>query len=657
MTGWLSRVGPIAYGAPPWTAGIVFMLATFRRFASTWPARLFFMVLVAAFGSWGIADVVRNVGAGSSAVATVEGHDISPQDFMQEYDGDLRRYAEQLGDPTQIPPALKQRVAVQALQKLVTQQALADQEARMGLTVPDSALREAVFAMREFKGPDGNFSRGQMLQVLSSSHLTEARFLDLMRKDLAQNQLLQTIGAGAGGSKILTDLTYKYLKEKRSVDMLALPFQGQPLPPAPSDAVLHRYYDNHPDRYTAPEYRHIKAVILSPDTIGRGLDVSDADIHAYFTAHKGDYVTAEKRSLQVITTGSAAVAQTLAAKWRAGASWQQIQDAAKAAGATAIDLPDSTKDQIPSPELAKAAFAAPDGSVQGPVTEPLGAQIFRVTNIVYAKNPSFESLRDELRRKAASGKALDVIDARAQKLQDLFAGGAKIDEVPAELGAAGAAGTLDAKGQTQDGTPAPIPAPDDVRQQIVDAAFKTNPGDPIQPVEGPGHVWYAVAVDSITKPARKPFEQVRSQVRADWQADQIHRRQESEAARLVTLVKGGQSLQNAAWGSGKTVTRSQPLLRDQPQQGLTAEQVHKVFTMKVGEASMFESATGFVVVQLAEIIPPDPKADPEGVAQTEQGLNRALHDDYLTIYATALQQQAKPTVRMNVVENLISQNQ
>jgi peptidyl-prolyl cis-trans isomerase D len=633
------------------------MLGTFRKFASTWPARVFFMVLVAAFGSWGVADVVRNIGAGSGAVATVDGHDIMPQEFMQDYDATLRRYAEQLGDPTQIPLALKQRVAMQSVQKLVTQQALADQVSRMGLTVPDDALREAIFAMREFKGPDGAFSRGQMLQVLSTNHLTEQHFLDLMRKDIGQNQILQSIGAGAGPSRALTDLTYKFLKEKRTVDLLTLPFQGQALPPVPSDTVLRRYYDNHPDRYTAPEYRHIKAVILSPDTIGRGLDVSDADIHAYFAAHKGDYVTPEKRALQVITTGSVAVAQRLAAAWKAGANWQQMQDAAKAAGATAIDLPNSTSQQIPSPELAKAAFAAPGGSVQGPVSEPLGSQIFRVTNIEYAKNPTFESLRDELRRKVAAEKALDVIDARAQKLQDLFAGGAKIDEVPADLGATGAEGTLDSKGLTQDGTQAPIPAPGDVRQQIVDTAFKTNPGDPIQPVEGANHVWYAVAVDSVTKPARKPFEQVRGQVLSDWQADQIHHKQESEAARLVTLVKGGQTLKDAAWGSGLTATRSKPMTRDQPQQGLTAEQVQKIFTMKPGEADMFESGTGFIVAQLADIIPPDPKTDPDGVAQTEQGLNRALHDDYLTIYASALQTRANPDVRMNVVENLISQNQ
>jgi peptidyl-prolyl cis-trans isomerase D len=634
------------------------MLTSFRKFAGTWPARILFLVLVAAFGSWGIADVVRNIGAGSGAVATVQGHDITPTEFMQDYDGALRRYAQQLPDPTQIPAELKQKIAMQTLEKLVTQQALADQVARLGLAVPDSQVRDAVFAMQDFQGPDGKFSRNQMMQILSSNHLTETAFLDLMRKDIAQNELLQSVGAGAAApSKLLTDLVYRYLNEKRAADVLVLPFQGQPLPPAPADAVLHRYYDNNPTRYTAPEYRHIKAVILSPETIGRSLDVSDAEMQAYFTAHKTDFVSPEKRAMQVITAGSAASAQALAVKWKAGATWAQMQEAAKAAGATAVDLPVSTADQVPSPELAKAAFAAPGDTVVGPIKAAFGSQILRVTDIVFVKNPSFDSLKPALHDKVAAEKALDLIDARAQKLQDLFAGGAKIDEVPGDLGAAGAEGTLDAKGNTQEGEPAPIPAPADLKQQIIDTAFKTNPGDQIEPVEGPNHAWYAVAVDHVTKPARQPFDQVRDRVLADWQADQVRRKQETEAARVLALVQGGQSLTNAAWGTGLTVTRTAPLMRSRPQDGLTAEQVQKLFAMAKGEGAMFQTDKGFIVAQVADIMAPDPKADSSGVSQAENGLARALHDDYLTVYAVALRQQAKPQVRMNVVESLIQQGQ
>ena len=291
----------------------------------------------------------------------------------------------------------------------------------------------------------------------------------------------------------------------------------------------------------------------------------------------------------------------------------------------------------------------------GPITEPLGSYVLRVSAITPAKNPSFESLKTAIRGKVAGEKALDVIDARAQKLQDVFAGGAKIDEVPADLGATGAAGTLYSQGRTQEGEPAPIPAAGDARQQIIDAAFKMNKGDPIQPTEGPDHIWYAVSVDSITPPARQPFEAVRAKVLSDWQADQMRHAQETEAARILGLVKGGQSLANAAWGSGLQVTRTPALQRDQPAGAISAELAHTLFTLKPGEATMVEANTGFLVAQLAEIIPADPKSDTMAMNQARDGLRSALHDDYLQLYATAVRDAANPVIHGQVIQALLAQ--
>ena len=631
------------------------MLSAFRKFAGTWPARVFFLVLVASFATWGIADVLRNLGAGNGAVATVQGHEITPQQFNGEFQASLRHLAERLPDPSQVPPQMRAQVARQTIQKLITQEALASQVRRMGLVVPDQAVREAVYAMPDFQGPDGKFSETALAAALASNNMARPHFLELVRADIAQNQLLQTVAASAGPSQLLAGLVFRYLNEKRRADVVTLPFAGRALPPAPPDAVLRRYYDNNPARYTSPEYRHIKAVILSPDSIGRSLTVTDADLQAYFDAHKADYVAPEKRSLQVVTTGSATVAASLAAQWRAGASWDVIQAAAKAANATAVALDDASVQEVPSPELAKAAFSAAAGAVLGPLTEPLGSYVLRVATITPAKNPGFASLKDSLRAKVAGEKALDVIDARAQKLQDVFAGGAKIDEVPADLGATGAAGTLDSQGRTQEGAPAPLPVAGDARQQIIDAAFKMNKGDPIQPTEGPDHIWFAVSVDSITPPARQPFESVRSRVLSDWQSDQMHHAQEAEAARILGVVKSGQTLANAAWGTGLQVTRTPPLQRDRPAGAISAELAHTLFTLKPGEATMVETNSGFLVAQLADIIQADPKTDTLAMNQARDGLKSALHDDYLQLYATAIRDAANPVIHPDALKALLAQ--
>ena len=632
------------------------MLSTLRHFAGTWPARIFFVILGASFASWGIADVVRNLGGGSGAVARVDGHDISPNEFQQEFQAGWRKLAERFPDPNQIPTVMRRSVAQQTLSKLVTQQALTDEVKRLDLAVPDADVRQTVLATPGFQGPDGTFSKQTFLQVLQSNGLTEGRYLNLVRQDLAQGQLLGAVQAAGTPSKLLTDLVFTYMNETRRADTVVLPFAGQPAPAAPADSVLHRYYDNNASRYTSPEYRHIKVVVLSPDTIARGMTLSGADMKAWYDQHQAEFKAPEKRSLQVVTTSTEDAAQKLAALWKSGASWDAVQAAAKTAGASATDLATATKADIPSPELAAAAFSAAQNAVTGPIKEPLGFQLVRVTAIEPARNPSFTDLTDTIRQRLGAEKAADVIDAKAQKLQDLFAGGAKIDEVPSDLGAAGAEGTLDDKGNTLDGTPAPLPAKGDLRTEIIATAFHTNPGDAIQPTESASHAWYAVVVDSITKPAAKPFDQVRAQVLSDWQKEQVRHLQETTAARLVTLVKAGQTLSSAAWGSGLQVTRTQPLMRNHPQSSVPAELIEKIFTLKPGEATMVETNAGFVVASVGEVTKPVPKSDPSALDEAQKGLVSALREDYFTLYAQALRNNAHPTVNAKVIDGLIQQS-
>jgi peptidyl-prolyl cis-trans isomerase D len=630
------------------------MLAFFRHLANTWLARLFFLALAASFVAWGVSSKVGDI-AGGDAVATVGGTSITPQQFDQDFQQGLRRATQRYPDPAQVPPGLRFQVAQQTLARLVTQAAIDKEVEKLGIAVPRAVRDAEVTSMPGFQGVGGNFDKNIYLSVLQSNNLTEAHFLQEVSEDIAKNQLLAAVQANAAPSAELTDLIYAYFNEKRTADVVQLDFSAAPLPPEPPEATLKRFYDNNLSRYTAPEYRRIKAVILSPATIGRSLPVSDADMQKWFDAHKSEFQSEETRSIQVITASKPATADLLGGQWKTGASWDALQAAAKAAGATASELDDTTKDGIPSPELAKAAFSAPMDVVVGPVTEALGVQYVKVTKITPAKNPTLDSMRDTVRTKVGEEKAADLVDTRAQKLQDSLAGGSHIDEIPTDLGAAGVEGTLDAQGNTPDGTPAPLPAAGALRDQIIADAFKSSPKDSVQLLEGPDHAWYAVQVESITKPAAKPFDQVRTAVLADWQHDQQRHTQETAAAKMVSLVKSGQTLQQAAWGSGLQVTRTPPLMRNRPTGKLPAEFSQAVFALKPGEAHMQEASTGFVVMTLGSVEKADPKTDPSGVSDTRTGLSQALTQDFLVIYANALRDAQKPSVNQALIMKLVQQ--
>ena len=226
------------------------MLATFRRSLNTWPARLLFMLLVAAFAMWGIGDVVRNIGH-SGAPASVAGQRIELPELQLAYQRNLAQFTRQLGnsDPT---PELRRGIAMQSIEQVVTQTALDAAAQRLGLAVPDGALRRAVFDMPAFRGKDGTFDRALMDSVLRNNSLNESRFLALLHDQLLQQQMLGAVAAGAAVPDEMARAVYRFQHEKRVAEAVTVPFAAAPAPPAPTDGQLQRWWANHPDRYSTP---------------------------------------------------------------------------------------------------------------------------------------------------------------------------------------------------------------------------------------------------------------------------------------------------------------------------------------------------------------------------------------------------------------------
>lgn len=629
------------------------MIGLMRRFLNTWVARAFFLVLVVAFGAWGIGDMLRTLlhgGSSSTAIATLDGRSIEGAAFQDQFQRALGRVQQALGGQ-EASPQIRREIAQRTLDQMVAQVVLAHEVGRLGVVVPDPALRTAVFAMPPFRGPNGQFDRARFNAVLANNNLTEASFLQLMRADLAGRQVQEAVRAGAVVPTTLLNQAFDVAEEKRAAAMVALPFAAAPAPPAPTEAQLRRFYALHPDRYSTPERRRIQAVVLSAETIARGITVPEADIRAYYDTHKADYVTPEKRSAQVIVAGDAATAQKLADRWKGGTDWAAMQAGAKAAHATATELDSAVEADFPSAELGKAVFAAPAvGAISPPIKTGLGFDVIRVTAITPGSSHDFAQVKASIRDLLARQRAADQIYQDANKVEDALAGGDPLDKLPTGLGLAAVEGTLDAQGLMPSGQPAPIPGPPALRSKLIEAAFRTKPGEPPHLAEVPSaggapSSYYALSVQHIAPKAEKPFQEVVTQVKTDWTEAMRRRAQNEAATTLLRAIQQGQKIAAAAAPAGGTVETSPPIGRQaNPPAGVPAELVDPLFTLKPGQATMVQTPTSFVVAQLTKIEEPDPTADPAGYAQLRQSLLGAEANDLEVSFVAGLRQRAHPRI-------------
>ncbi len=639
------------YGAPRSTETQDPMLAQFRIFLNTRLARLFFVVLIIPFVLWGVADVAKNFG-NDTALAKVGSRKIEPPEFQDAFRQQLSQVSRMLGGKTEPTPAMRRGIAGQALERLIVQAAIAETVAGMGIAVPDEALRQSVFEIPAFRGRTGAFDRATFEGVLRQNNLTEGRFLELMRSDLGQRQLMEAVQVGVSVPDAMLKPVFAFQREQRVAELVELPFSAAPEPAAPETDTLRRAYDNDPQRYSAPAFRRIKAVILSPDTVSRDIQVPDADLQTYYDAHKAEFGGPEKRSLQVVVAQDEAAAQTLATQWITGADWAAMQQAAAAAGASAAQLDDAAQADIPGAELGDAAFKAAAETVTGPVKSPFGWQVFRVTKVTPGSEQTLDAVRDTIRQRVARERAVDDVYGRANKLEDALSAGTALDDLPPELGIAGIAGTLDAKGNTPDGDPAPIPAGGALRSAMITAAFAAAKNEPPHLIEGPDQSYFALVVEDETPPQVKPFEAVEAKVREDWTADQRRRAQETVASKLLAAAKAGGSLDDAAIIAGVRTDRTPPIGRSSPTPGVPPALVEPLFGLTLNDATMLETPEGFLVAKLVGIEAPDPAADPLGAGQMRTALTKAISQDVEMTYAAALRDRAKPTINRTLLESL-----
>jgi peptidyl-prolyl cis-trans isomerase D len=632
------------------------MITWFRKLAESWVARVIFVLLILSFGIWGIEDVVQNLFR-ESAVVRMNGGTIEPPEAQAAARRDLQRLQRQLGAAFEPDPALREAVARQAVARLIAEHAQRLEAGRLGVAAPDSQVAEYVRSIPSFQ-VGGEFSRGILDQFLRQNDMNEPMFLQVVRDDLQRMQLVGAVRAGAAAPELLARALFGWERERRIAQVVELPLLEAPEPEAPTEAQLTRFHANNPDRFSTPEMREVALGVLSAETLADQVEVTDDDLRAAFENRRGQFETPERREIEQVLVSSEEAARQIATAWGANPDFGAITQAAQAAGGTATQLGTVARDDLPVPELAEAAFSAPRGGVTAPVRSPFGWHVLRVASVTPGHAATFEEVRDRLRQDIAVEKAADLAFERANQIEDAIAGGATLEEAGRRSGMQLVTLRTDANGNDASGAPVPLPVPVAAREEALRAIFSAEPGQAPRLQElRQADAFIAVELKTIAPPALKPFESVKDEVRLAYAADARRRHQEEQAAALLAAVRDGKTLEAAAEAAGLRTDRMGPFGR-RPEPGaapgttIPPELLQPLFGASVGEPAMVPTRAGFAVAQLLEIVPVDPAADPEALANTRRAAQAQAAQDLEAQYAAALRDRAEPRINPSLMQQV-----
>lgn len=604
------------------------MLETLRKSAGGIVAKIFIALLVISFAIWGIGDIFR--GFGARDLAEVGSTKIDIETFRQLYQERLQQLSRQIGRGLTPDQARAFGLDRQLLGELISETALDEKARQLRLGIDDETLLSRIHANPAFLGPTGTFDPVRFYETLRSVGYTEARYVESERRLILRQQLGRALGGDISAPATIVDAVRRFENEERSVEFVVLGREQAGEIPAPSASDLDAYFNERKAAFRAPEYRKLVVLAVTPDTLADTIQVSDDDLRKSYEDLKNRLATPERREVEQILFPNADEAAAAAKRLAEGARFEDIV-AERNLKPEDVSLGTVAKREILDPAVANAVFTLSEGAVSEPIAGRFGTVLARVVKIEPGKEPSFDEMKDTLRREIAGRQARNLILDLHDKIEDERAAGlhlaevaAKIDVKPIQIEA------VDRSGRGPDGKPIEgIP----VSARVINNAFDTEIGVETDPVEADsgGYVWYEVI--SVTSSRERAFDEVRDLVEMRWRDEQITKRLAERAAEIRTKLDAGESF--AAAAPGLSVETREKLRRRQNTEGLDRGVLASIFETAKDKAGIGVAGDGVTrtVFRVTAVEVPEGAA----AAQTVAELNTGIQDDVLVQYVMHLQ--------------------
>lgn len=386
------------------------MFQSFRN-QKRWLMLIAMILIIPAFVFIGINGYSR-LNPDANAIAKIDGKGIQPEEFdlqKREYIERMRAQEEGNFDPSVFET---QEANAAILQNIATRRALQAQLAHKYMNISEADAINVIKNADAFK-KDGQFSPELYENYLAARGKSDQQFVYELRRDLAQDMLVNSVAATSFVPNKSVVLLNDILREERVVRTMAFDPSAYMKDVKVTSEEMQKYYDEHKAEYHAPEALDIQFVVMSPETMKVTAEPSEQELKNFYEQNRKKYEEAETRRVShILIAPDAEEKDSAKADADAKAKAEKVLAEVKAVPSKFAEIAKAESadtgsaeaggdlDYFPQgmmvPEFDKAAFSAKKGDIVGPVKTEYGYHIIEVTDVRPAHVRSFEDVRPEI---------------------------------------------------------------------------------------------------------------------------------------------------------------------------------------------------------------------------------------------------------------------
>jgi len=494
--------------------------------------------IVLVFIFWGVGSYQKG---GRNAVATVNGQDVSFEEYRRAYETAFKNFKEQTG--RDVPENLiqdgsfKGRVVDELVQTVLLRQGARE----LGIFVTDAELQEKIQAMEAFRS-NGVFDMQRYRNLLAGSRMSTSDFEASLRNDLLTAKVLARLSGFAVATPREIEDRYHYARDEIKLGYMRIGVSQYRDKVEVTDEALTQYLLDNQDSHMTPRQIKLSYLVFPFAEFGKGVELAAGAVEAYYDEHRAEYDLPEKRHARHILirtppgsedkTAARKKADDILARLRKGEDFatlagQYSEDSSAARGG---DLGFFGRGQMVQP-FEEAVFGLKPGEVSEVVETQFGFHIVKLEEIQAAQVKTVEQVRPEIEEKLklAQGRGLAFKMAGEAYEQIIMAGSL------AAYGEKSGTGLL-TTGMFSQREPEKALAE---KRQLLQAAFQLKKGELSSLVEG-GAEYAILFVEDEKAPELPELAAVRERVEREYVGYQA-RKMATEAARavLAALKEGG----------------------------------------------------------------------------------------------------------------------
>lgn len=607
------------------------MLDAMRSRAGGWVAKIFILLLAASFAVWGVADVFTS--RQGDVLVTVGDVEITAEEYRDVFNRQVRALGRQIGRAVTPEEARAMGLDRQILNQLIRDAAFTAQARQLGLAVPDRTIADRIAGNPAFQSADGKFDPQDFRQLLAQNNMSEGQFIASERQAMLSGAISDALGSGVKPPQPLVQALWRYRSERRDAQYFEVGADDVKVA-EPSESQLREFYDKNPALFEVPERRQIAIIHADPKVLGARIDISEEDITAAYERRKDEFGTPERRVIQMIPFADAAEAEAALERIRGGADFLDIAKQKNLSEKDAT-LGELTRDAVPDPAFAEAAFSLAEGAVSEPVEGRLSTALLRVTDIIPADQKPLSEVRDELagilQTELGRERVLDIYD----EIEDGRAAGQSFEDIAANLDFELRKVEVDRNGADPQGNIVELPA----SEEVLRTAFDLDIGLEADPVstEDDGFVW--VDVRDIAPATVKRFEDARDEAVTAWRRRQTSEAVLAKARDMKKEAESGTSFEDLARQAGSTVQSVTDIGRGSQNEALGRAGVEALFSVPESGIAVALDASGDTarVIKSSPVLAQPFDSSSKEASEIAEAIGAGLGDDLTAQYSAALQ--------------------